>query len=109
MKIVEASFNHEKFELTRPYSIAFRTTDSVSNFIVQLTDDEGLVGLGAAAPEPHVTGETDEMCAKALSEICVPTSFSEFSKRRAELAKFESTPAARAAGRRVRCGPYGSR
>jgi L-alanine-DL-glutamate epimerase-like enolase superfamily enzyme len=56
----------EDFGLTRPYTIAFQTADSVRNVVVRVATEEGLVGLGAASPEPRVTGETLEACAEAL-------------------------------------------
>lgn len=66
MKISEVQSRMEHFELLRPYAIAFRDVDAVVNFIVTLRTDTGLMGLGTAAPEPHVTGETVEACGKAL-------------------------------------------
>ncbi|NIR29865.1 MAG: dipeptide epimerase [Gammaproteobacteria bacterium] len=68
MKIASVHTRVEHFELTRPYAIAFRSVDSVQNFIVALRSDRGCVGLGAASPEPHVTGETPEACGEALRE-----------------------------------------
>lgn len=66
MKIASVETRVEHFELTRPYAIAFRSLDSVQNVIVELRTKCGLVGLGAASPEPHVTGETPEACRRAL-------------------------------------------
>jgi L-alanine-DL-glutamate epimerase-like enolase superfamily enzyme len=59
----------EPLPLSRPYTIAFRTIEAVENVIVVLRDDAGRVGLGAASPEPHVTGETNEMCQAALADL----------------------------------------
>jgi L-alanine-DL-glutamate epimerase-like enolase superfamily enzyme len=66
MRIAAVSSRLEDFGLTRPYTIAFQTADSVRNVIVRLATEEGLVGLGAASPEPRVTGETLEACVEAL-------------------------------------------
>jgi len=66
VKIVSATARLEAFDLVRPYTIAFRQVTAVENLIVELRTDNGLVGLGAAAPEPHVTGETTDLCAQAL-------------------------------------------
>lgn len=68
MKILSVNTRVEHFELTRPYAIAFRSVDSVQNFVVELGTDRGLLGRGAASPEPHVTGETPEACGEALRE-----------------------------------------
>lgn len=67
MRISSVQVARESFPLSRPYTIAFETTDAVENFIVRLGTDTGLLGLGAASPEAMVTGETVEACAAALS------------------------------------------
>ena len=69
MKIRRASSRIEHFELTRPYTIAFRTVDSVSNGILRIETDDGSIGLGCASPERFVTGETWEACKGALDEL----------------------------------------
>ncbi|AGY57403.1 mandelate racemase/muconate lactonizing enzyme family protein [Gloeobacter kilaueensis] len=56
----------EDFPLSRPYTIAFKQVDRVQNVIVALRTASGLVGHGAAAPEAHVTGETQQACETAL-------------------------------------------
>jgi L-Ala-D/L-Glu epimerase / N-acetyl-D-glutamate racemase len=66
VKIKSASSRVESFGLTRPYTIAFQTAGSVENVIVRIETVEGPIGLGAASPEPRVTGETLEACAAAL-------------------------------------------
>lgn len=60
----------EEFRLVRPYTIAFRSADSVSNLIVRV-DAEGpsgstLTGWGAGSPEEHVTRETIADCWRAV-------------------------------------------
>jgi L-alanine-DL-glutamate epimerase-like enolase superfamily enzyme len=67
VKIVSAESRHESFGLTRPYTIAFRRIEAVENMIVRLGTDAGPAGLGAASPEPRVTGETMEACRDALA------------------------------------------
>jgi L-alanine-DL-glutamate epimerase-like enolase superfamily enzyme len=66
MKIAAAETRVELIPLARPYTIAFRTIAEVENVIVILRDTAGNVGLGAASPEPHVTGETRARCREAL-------------------------------------------
>lgn len=68
MKIAQVKTRVEHFELVRPYTIAFRSIDSVENCILELRTDCGKTGLGAASPEPYVTGETPETCRQALGE-----------------------------------------
>ena len=58
----------EHFELSRPYTIAFRTVDAVRNGIVRIETEDGSIGLGCASPERFVTGETWQACDAALAE-----------------------------------------
>lgn len=67
MKIVSVKVWREFFPLTRPYTIAFRTTSEVENIFIELHDETGEYGLGAASPEHHVTGETFDLCFDALA------------------------------------------
>jgi L-Ala-D/L-Glu epimerase len=90
----------EPLPLTRPYTIAFRTIDAVENVIITLRDDAGRVGLGAASPEPHVTGETNEACQAALANLdfLIGADVRRLPAICAELARLmPAAPAARAA------------
>lgn len=66
MRITTLASRVEDFELTRPYTINFRSIDDVQMVIVEIGSDEGLTGIGCASPEPAVTGETREACTAAL-------------------------------------------
>ncbi len=67
MKIGSVETRVEPLGLTRPYTIASRRTDSVENIIVTIRTTSGLMGLGAAAPERNVTGETLSACRAGLT------------------------------------------
>jgi L-alanine-DL-glutamate epimerase-like enolase superfamily enzyme len=68
VKVRRAEAVLEEFRLTRPYVISGREPiAAVGNVIVRVETDSGLVGLGAASPGEHVTGETLETCRAALS------------------------------------------
>jgi L-alanine-DL-glutamate epimerase-like enolase superfamily enzyme len=67
VRILSAASRVEAMGLTRPYTIAFRRIEHVDNAIVRLETDTGLAGLGAASPEPKVTGETMDACRAALA------------------------------------------
>ncbi len=68
MKIRKISSALENFVLMRPYAIAGREAiRSVGNVIVRIETESGLLGLGAASPGEHVTGESLEACLAALS------------------------------------------
>ena len=68
MKIKGISTRSEDFELTRPYTITFRSIGDVQMSFVEITTDNGLTGIGCASPEAMVTGETREACNAALQE-----------------------------------------
>jgi L-alanine-DL-glutamate epimerase-like enolase superfamily enzyme len=64
--IVAAESRVEAIPLSRPYTITFRTVTAIQAVIVELRDQAGHLGLGAASPEPHVTGESNADCQRAL-------------------------------------------
>ncbi len=66
MKVTSTDAWVESFELTRPYTIAYKTFDSVQNVIVKIQTDRGMIGVGAAAPVADVTGETFQTCKRCL-------------------------------------------
>lgn len=66
MRIVDVETWRESLALTRPYTIAYQTTDAAELFFVRLVAERGLVGLGAAAPVEAITGESAQECAEAL-------------------------------------------
>ena len=102
MRIRRISTWIEHFELSRPYTIAFRTVDSVRNGIVRIETDDSSVGLGCASPERFVTGETWETCDASLAEPglrwLVGRNVHELTALCRELReRFPGAPAARAA------------
>ena len=54
--------------LTRPYTIATRSIDSVDLFFVRISTDTGVRGLGSASPAEEVTGESIAACENALRQ-----------------------------------------
>lgn len=66
MKIIKAHFWTEHIKLTRPYTIAYKTIDSVENIFVQLETDTGQIGVGVASPSYQVTGESFDDTRAAL-------------------------------------------
>lgn len=68
MKITHVRIRHEDLELTRPYTIAYKSVDSVSNCIVELETDTGHVGWGAANPSKSVVGVDVDDTTAALSD-----------------------------------------
>ena len=66
MKITQATFWTEQLALTRPYTIAYERIDSVENIFVRLQAENGAIGVGVAAPDAEVTGESEDDCRLAL-------------------------------------------
>jgi len=58
MKIKHIHISRPNLELTRPYTIAYKTVTAVENFVVEIVADNGLYGLGAANPSPYVVNES---------------------------------------------------
>src|SRR5687768_1329737 len=67
MKIVAAEARIQAIPLSRPYTITFRTVTAIEAVLVVLRDEAGRLGLGTASPEPHVTGEDNQACQRALA------------------------------------------
>jgi L-alanine-DL-glutamate epimerase-like enolase superfamily enzyme len=67
MKITAIKTWTEELGLVRPYTIASTgTVDSVANIIIEISLENGLSGLGAAAPSGTTTGETPAYCQQVL-------------------------------------------
>ena len=66
MKITQAACWTEQLALTRPYTIAYDRIDSVDNIFVRLEAEDGSIGVGVAAPDAEVTGESEPDCRLAL-------------------------------------------
>lgn len=67
MKIKKIKTWKEDLKLTRPYTIAYETVDSVENCFVSLEAENGMVGIGIGSPGEDVTNETIEDCEEALT------------------------------------------
>ncbi len=66
MKITKVEHWTEQLKLIKPYTIAYETYSEVVNHFVRIETDTGAFGLGAAAPEDYVTGESTIDCKNAL-------------------------------------------
>ena len=71
MKIKQVRVRQEDLELTRPYTIAYKAVNHVSNCIVELETDTGQVGRGAANPSQAVVGVDVNDTVAALSDEAV--------------------------------------
>jgi len=68
MKIQRINVSKENLQLTRPYTIAFKTVDAVENGIVEIIADNGLRGYGSFNPSYQVVGEHLEDALAVLNE-----------------------------------------
>ena len=62
MKITKVEIEKFKAQLEAPFRVAFGVIDTADTWTVRVLTDEGIYGLGSAAPLPFVTGETMETC-----------------------------------------------
>lgn len=67
MKIKAVNIRKENLELSKPYTIAFKTIDVVENGIIEIVADNGIVGYGAFNPSYEVMGETLEHAMETLT------------------------------------------
>lgn len=72
MKITKIEVVQENLELSRPYTIAYKTISAVENVFLILHLANGTIGIGCAAPAPGVTGETVADSVQALKEKAEP-------------------------------------
>lgn len=87
---------------TKPYTIAFKTIDTVVNVFVELTLENGVTGIGSANPSEYVTGENLDHTREALQEqhleFLIGRDIREMQQLNFEVwRRFPATPAARAA------------
>lgn len=92
----------EKVPLTRPYTIAFKTFDSVEMVFVRLTTANGLQAVGSGSPVPSITGEHPQQCRDALTghaeSLLKGTDIRQLNSLMRQLDKhLPETPAARSA------------
>lgn len=66
MKIVSVGSSEHRFAL-KPYATSYGTVSEVTVFLVELTAEDGSIGLGSASPATYVTGETLEHTRAALA------------------------------------------
>lgn len=65
-QIVSIDFQTQSIALKKPFTIALGTITQADNIFIKITTDDGIVGIGEAAPETFVTGETLTSCKAAL-------------------------------------------
>ena len=74
MKITDVKVETIRIPMKKPFRIAFAVQDHSLNVLVKISTDEGLWGIGEAAPFEPVTGESAATAllsgARSLKELC---------------------------------------
>jgi L-alanine-DL-glutamate epimerase-like enolase superfamily enzyme len=73
MKITRVECWPVTMRLTEPYTIAYEHVESTTNVFLRIETDGGIVGLGCAAPDRSVTGETPDGVQRDLRDAADPT------------------------------------
>lgn len=71
MQIKSVRAFSQNLRLTKPYTIAYQTISTVENVFLEVELTNGIVGLGAANPDPDVVGESPEQTLKNLQSELV--------------------------------------
>jgi L-alanine-DL-glutamate epimerase-like enolase superfamily enzyme len=71
MKITHVEVWRQEFRLRTSYAVAYGAFDTAGVVFVRIHTNRGKSGLGCAAPDPHVTGETAEEVETALKDSVV--------------------------------------
>jgi L-alanine-DL-glutamate epimerase-like enolase superfamily enzyme len=61
-----------EMRLEEPYTIAYETIETTTNIFLRMITQGGITGLGCAAPDLEVCGETPEGAEEAFSSIVAP-------------------------------------
>lgn len=72
MKITHCEIWPVTLTLEEPFTIAYSTTQQVTNYFIRIDTDAGISGFGCSAYDEEVTGETAETVAQALHDVAVP-------------------------------------
>ncbi|MDX1470352.1 MAG: dipeptide epimerase [Flavobacteriaceae bacterium] len=72
MRITRVSFERLDLKLSEPYTIAYETISQASNFILKIETESNLIGLGCAAPDKEVTGESPDDVDIKIRDVVVP-------------------------------------
>jgi len=73
MKVTRVEAWPVEMRLAEPYTIAYESVDRATNVFVRIHTDSGVTGIGCAAPDLPVTGETPEDVLDALGTVGADT------------------------------------
>lgn len=69
MRITDVRIEKFTAPLKQPFRVAYGTMETADSWLVKVMTDEGLYGLGSAAPLPFVTGETMDTCHLVMRDL----------------------------------------
>lgn len=72
MKITQVEAWIVPLVLSEPYTIAYESISHVDNIFLRIETNHGIVGLGCAAPDLEVTGESGEATLENINSIARP-------------------------------------
>jgi L-alanine-DL-glutamate epimerase-like enolase superfamily enzyme len=72
MKIVDVDAWSVSMKLAEPYAIAYETVDRTTNIFLRIKTNTDVSGLGCAAPDFHVTGETPQTTLHVIEDAVIP-------------------------------------
>ena len=95
MRILRVEWTRLPLAMRAPYTIAYETIDTVENVFVRLITDGPHVGLGIAAPDGAITGESVQTVLDSLSSVVEPLLVGSDPMRRAVVMEqlFDTIPA----------------
>ncbi|MFC2119945.1 mandelate racemase/muconate lactonizing enzyme family protein, partial [Bacteroidota bacterium] len=72
MKITKCEYSPVTMKLKEPYTIAYESIDTTSNMLCRLITDQNITGIGVAAPDSEVTGESIDSVKEVCSTVIDP-------------------------------------
>ncbi|MGD8306043.1 MAG: dipeptide epimerase [Ignavibacteria bacterium] len=72
MKITGFEYFPVTMKLKEPYTIAYESVDHTSNMFCKILTDQNITGIGVAAPDLEVTGETIDTVGNVCENIIKP-------------------------------------
>ncbi|KMY54173.1 mandelate racemase [Bacillus sp. FJAT-27231] len=72
MYINKLKVSIEKLPLVKPFKTALRTAQDIDNIFVMLELENGVIGMGAAAPTVAITGDSTEGIAGVIEHVIAP-------------------------------------
>ena len=72
MKIKGLSLKEEHIPLKTPFVTSIRRVDVMTDYVLEIETDEGVIGHGACAPTPVITGDTVGSIYCAVNDFFAP-------------------------------------